>query len=110
MNSSKHIMELILKEEDDIIIFVLLNRIIETLKEKIDLLINSKECPPTLKASLNTILYSAVRLEIKELKEFREIIKEKYGLEFLSKADNNEELLINEVLVEKFKKIFIQNN
>ena len=45
MNSSKHIMELILKEEDDIIIFVLLNRIIETLKEKIDLLINSKECP-----------------------------------------------------------------
>ena len=103
MNSSKHIMELILKEEDDIIIFVLLNRIIETLKEKIDLLIDSKECPPTLKASLNTILYSASRLEIKELKEFREIIKEKYGPEFLSKADNNEELLVNEVLVEKFK-------
>ena len=110
MDSSKQIMELILKEEDDIIIFVLLNRIIETLKEKIDLLINGKECPPTLKASLNKILYSAVRLEIKELKEFREIIKEKYELEFLSKADNNEELLINEVLVEKFKKIFIQNN
>ena len=104
MNSSKQIMELILKEEDDIIIFVLLNRIIETLKEKIDLLKDSKECPSTLKAYLNTILYSASRLEIKELKEFRDMIKEKYGPEFLFKADNNEGLLVNEVLVEKLKK------
>ena len=110
LNSSKKIMEVILKEEDNITIFVLLNRIIETLKEKIDLLIDSKEYPSTLKASLNKNLYYAVRLEIKKIKEFREIIKEKYGPEFLSKADNNEELLANEVLVEKLKKIFIQNN
>jgi hypothetical protein len=103
-------MKKILKEEDDIIIFVLLNRIIETLKGKINLLIDSKECPPTLKASLNTILFSAAQLEIKELKEFREIIKEKYGQEYLSKTDNNEELLVNEVLVEKLKKIFILSN
>ena len=104
LNSSKQIMEVILKEEDNITIFVLLNRIIETLKGKINLLIDSKECPPTLKASLNTILFSAAQLEIKELKEFREIIKEKYGQEYLSKTDNNEELLVNEVLVEKLKK------
>ena len=104
MNSSKQIMELILREEDDKIVFDLLNRIIETLKEKVNLLIDNKKCPPTLKASLNTILYSAARLEIKELKEFREIIKEKYGPEFLSKADNNEEHLVNEVLIEKLNK------
>ena len=53
---------------------------------------------------MNTVLYSASRLEIKELKEFQEIIKEKYGPEFVSKADNNEEYLVNEVLVEKLKK------
>ena len=101
---SKQIMEQSLKEEDDKIIFNLLNLIIETLKENTNLLLDSKECPHTLKASLNTILYCAARLEIKYLKEFREIIKEKYGPEYLSKVDNNEELLVNEVLVEKFKK------
>ena len=104
INSSKQTMEKILKAEDDKIVFDLLNRIIETLIEKANLLLDNKECPPTLKVSLNTILFSASRLEIKELKEFREIIKEKYGQEFLSKADNNEELLVNEVLVEKLKK------
>ena len=104
INSSKKIMELILKEEDEKIIFVLLDRIIETLIENVNLLSNSKECPPALKASLNTILYSAARLEINELKAFREKIKEKYGQEYLSKAENNEELLVNEVLVEKLKK------
>ena len=95
INSSKKLMELILKEEDEKIIFVLLDRIIETLIENVNLLSNSKECPPALKASLNTILYSAARLEINELKAFREKIKEKYGQEYLSKAENNEELLVN---------------
>ena len=104
MNSSKQLMEKLLKEEDDKIIFDILLRIIESFFEKVNLLIDSTECPPTLKASLNTILYSAARLEINELKDFQKFIKEKYGPEFLSKADNNEELLVNEVLVEKLKK------
>ena len=103
MNSSKDIMEMILKKEDYIIIYDLLNRIIETLKEKTNLLLDSNECPPNLKTPLYTILFSANRLEIKELKEFRKIIREKYGSEYISKIDDNEELLVNEVLFEKLK-------
>ena len=48
-------------------------------------------------------LYSAFRLEIKELKLFRGKISQKHGPEYRFIADNNTDNLINEVLVEKLK-------
>jgi hypothetical protein len=102
-NSSKEKMYSIIKEEDGMIIYDILNRIIETIKNNLETIISNDECPNELKANLNTIIYSADRLEIKELKEFREIIKQKYGTAYISSVDNNEELLVNEVLVEKLK-------
>jgi 6-phosphogluconate dehydrogenase len=97
-------MDNILKAEDDIIIYDILNHILEILKEKLTCILSNNECPPELKTPLNSILYATTHHEIKELKDFREIIKQKYGTEFVNKADNNEEHFVNEVLVEKFKK------
>lgn len=110
LNLSKEKMDNILKAEDDIIIYDILNHILEILKEKLTCILSNNECLPELKTPLNSILYATTHLEIKELKDFREIIKQKYGTEFVNKADNNEEHLVNEVLVEKFKKNIYSEN
>ena len=103
INSLKEKMKKFLSEEDDITIYDILNRIVQTLKEKVTSLSENKNCPNELKAPLNTVIYAAPKLEIKELKEFRDIFKNKYGSNYISKVDKDEENLINEVLIEKLK-------
>jgi len=103
INSSKEKMKKILREEDDIIIYDILNRILKTLFEKTASLSESKECPIELRPPLNTVIYSAPKLKIKELSEFRDIFKEKYGKNYIKNVDNDEDHLVNEVLIEKLK-------
>ena len=103
LNSSKEKMDKILKEEDDIIVYDILHRILDNLREKINLIISNNECPSELKAHLNTAIYAASCLKIKDLKKFRNIIKDIYGSKYISKDDKNEEKLINELLFEKLK-------
>ena len=103
INSSKEKMKKILKEEDYIIIYDILDRILKTLIEKITSLTENKECPMELRPILNTVIYVAPKLEIKELKIFRDIFKDKYGKDYIKKVDNNEDDSVNEVLIEKLK-------
>ena len=100
-NSSKEKMKKILKAEDDTIIYNILDHCLKTLKEKTSSLSENKECPMELKAALNTMIYAAPKYKIKELKEFRNVFKEKYGSKYIDKVDDNEEHLVNEVLIEK---------
>ena len=104
LNASKEKMKIILAEEDLSIIYDLLNRIIESLKEKCTIIVSNNECPAELRAPLDSIIYAAHYLEIKELQLFREKINKKYGSEYISKVDNNTEFLVNEVIVVKLKK------
>jgi len=101
-NSSKEKMKIILKAEDDTIIYNILEHCLKTLKEKTSLLSENKECPMELKAALNTVIYAAPKYKIKELKDFRNVFKGKYGSKYIDKVDDNEEHLVNEVLIEKF--------
>ena len=103
INSSKEKMKKILKEEDDLIIYDILNRILESLINKVTCLSERKECPIELRPPMNTVIYVAPKLKIKQLKEFRDIFNEKYGKEYIKKIDNDEDHLINEVLIEKLK-------
>jgi len=96
-------MKKILKEEDYIIIYDILDRILKTLIEKITSLTENKECPIELRPLLNTVIYIAPKLKIKELKIFRDIFKDKYGKDYIKKVDNNEDDSVNEVLIEKLK-------
>ena len=100
-NSSKEKMKIILKAEDDIIIYNILDHCLKTLKEKVASLSENKECPMELKAPLNTMIYAAPKYKIKELKEFRNVFKEKYGSKYIDNVDENEDHLVNEVLIEK---------
>ena len=101
ISSSKEKMEIVLKAEDDIIIYYILNHCLQTLKEKTTSLSENKECPLELKAPLNTIIYAAPKFKIKELKEFRDVFKGKYGSKLIDKIDDDEDHFVNEVLIEK---------
>ena len=103
LNKSKEKMQKILEGEDYIIIYSILNIILEDLKEKCTNIVTKTACPPELKASLHTVIYAANRLEIKELKEFKEKINKLYGSEFITKAIDNRDNLVNEVIVAKLK-------
>ena len=95
-------MDNLLKEEDYITIYYLiLEPLLKIIKEKSNYILSNDECSRELRTPLDTILYSSTRLEIDELIQFREIIKQKYGSEYISKVDNNIDKLINEVLFEK---------
>ena len=104
INISKEKMITILKAEDDIYVYHILNHILQTLIEKTKSLVENKECPAELKSPLNTIIYSAPKLDINELKEFRDIFKEKYGKGYINKVDIDEDNSVNEVVIEKLKK------
>jgi len=94
-------MKIILKTEDEIIIYNILDNCLKYLKEKITSLSENKECPMDLKALLNTMIYAAPKYKIKELKEFRKVFKEKYGSKYIDNVDDNEDHLVNEVFIEK---------
>ena len=102
LDLAKSKMANLLKEEDYITIYYLiLEPLLETLKEKCNYILSNNKCPKELRTPLDTILYAATRLEIDELKQLREIINQKYGSEYISRVDNNTDKLINEVLLEK---------
>ena len=102
LNSSKDEMKRILEQEDLVIIYDIINRIIEFLKGKCNDIVSNDVCPAELRASLDSIIYAAPYCI--ELQLFRERISKKYGSEYISKVDNNTDFLVNEVLVEKLKK------
>ena len=97
---SKTKMENIFKNENYIKIYNILESTLEIIKENCNSIITNTECPAELRASLDTILYPATRLEINELIEFREKIKNIYGTPYVTRVDNNIDKLVNKNLVE----------
>ena len=103
INSAKEKMKKILKEEDEIIIYDILNRILKTLIERISSLSLSLVCPVELRPPFNTVIYAAPKLKIKELNKFRDIFKEKYGEDYIKSIDHDEGSFVNGVLIEKLR-------
>ena len=103
LNISKEKMKKILEGEDYITIYDILNRILEILKKKCINIVTNSTCPYELKAPLHSVIYAANRLEMKELKEFMEKIKQLYDSEFIYKVIDNKDNLVNEVIVQKLK-------
>ena len=94
--------ELIINE-DFILIYDILTPIILEIKEKSPYIIQNDECPNDMRSSLDTLIYSTTRLDIKELTEFRKKIKQKYGASYIEKADKNLDQFVNNDIINKFK-------
>ena len=93
----------ILKDENDIEIYDLLKPFLEKLMERCTLIVSNTECPPEIKSILDTILFASTRVEIDELKTFKEKIIKKYGSDYVTNAEKNKDNSVNKDLLEKIQ-------
>ena len=103
LDVAKAKMDTLIKDEDIITCYDILGPICEILKEKVTYLLSSNECPPDLRAPLDTLMYASSRLEIEELHKLKNLVTLKYGSMYISKAESNADGLVNVNLIEKLK-------
>ena len=103
LDVAKAKMDSIIREEDMMTVYDILSPLCEILKERVTYIMSSAECPPDLRAQLDSIIYASTRVEIQELYVLRDFILTKYGSNYLQKADTNADKLVNVNLVEKLK-------
>ena len=103
LDVAKAKMDTLIKDEDIITCYDILGPICEILKEKVTYLLSSKECPPDLRAPLDTLMYASSRLEIEEFHKLKNLVTLKYGSMYISKAESNADGLVNVNLIEKLK-------
>ena len=96
-------MDTIIREEDMITVYDILGPLCEILKERVTYILSNSECPPDLRAQLDSVIYSATRLEFEELHKLRDMIMTRYGQAYIMKADSNADKLVNVNLVEKLR-------
>ena len=70
-------------------------------KSKLNLLAPSGECPISLRPPLDSIVYASKKLNIDELNQLREKISKMYGEDYIKKASNNEDQIVNQELIQK---------
>ena len=103
LDVAKAKMDSLIREEDYITAYDILGPLLEILKERVTYIITSNECPPDLRAQLDSVIYASTRLEFDELLKLRDLIMRKYGSAYIQKAENNVDKLVNINLVEKLK-------
>ena len=103
LDVAKAKMDSLIREEDYITTYDILGPLLEILKERVTYIITSNECPPDLRAQLDSVIYASNRLEFEELLKLRDLIMRKYGSAYIQKAENNVDRLVNVNLVEKLK-------
>jgi hypothetical protein len=103
LDVAKAKMDSLIREEDYITAYDILGPLLEILKERVTYIITSNECPPDLRAQLDSVIYASTRLEFEELLKLRDLIMRKYGSAYIQKAENNVDRLVNINLVEKLK-------
>ena len=103
LDVAKAKMDSLIREEDIITCYDILGPILEILKEKVTYLMTSRECPPDLRAPLDTVIFASTRLEVEEMHKLRELIMLKYGNMYVTSADSNKDGLVNVNLVEKLR-------
>ena len=94
-------MESYLKDENYIAALLILKNIFDNIKVKSALMVSSKECPVSLRPPLDSIIYASTRLKLEELNDLIDKIKQMYGENYINKAKNNEDEIVNQILVTK---------
>ena len=79
IDSAIKIADEILKEENYLTIFDVLNNMIKIIKSKCMFIITKDECPTAMRPVLDTLIFLSKRLEIDELSQFRKKIEQKFG-------------------------------
>ena len=103
LDVAKAKMDSLIREEDYITSYDILGPLLEILKERVTYIVTSTECPPDLRAQLDSVIYASTRLEFEELFRLRDLIMRKYGAAYIAKAESNADKLVNVNLVEKLR-------
>jgi vacuolar protein sorting-associated protein IST1 len=93
-------MESLIKEENYIKAFDILAPILDKLNDKSKDIDSAKECPADLRTELDSVIYAASKIEIQEFVNLKDCITKKYGQDYVTKAENNEDNKINQDLVD----------
>ena len=101
LDLAKQKMRTVLKFEKNIEAINILNPILERLQKNCDSMLTKKECPISLRPPLYSVLYASTRLQLEDLQKLREIIIQIYGKDYVSKAINNEDQIVNQDLISK---------
>ena len=62
LDVAKAKMDSLIREEDSITVYDILNPLLEILKERVTYIFTSIECPPDLRAQLDSVIYASTRL------------------------------------------------
>ena len=89
-------MESYLKDENYVSVLLILKNIFDNIKVKSALMVSSKECPVSLRPPLDSIIYASSRLKLEELNDLIDKIKQMYGENYINKAKNNEDEIVNQ--------------
>ncbi|KAL7539201.1 hypothetical protein ACHAXR_009099 [Thalassiosira sp. AJA248-18] len=81
--------EALIRDDNTVEAYELLELNCELLSERIHLISHSKECPPDLVSCISTLIWASAIVDIPELVEIRKQFKYKYGKDFDSDAMMN---------------------
>ena len=101
LDSAKSKMASLLQDEDHIAAIDIINSTLDNLKNKTTSMLESKECPIGLRPPLDSILYASSKISLEELKKLREKITQIYGPDYVLKAINNDDKIVNQDLIQK---------
>ena len=99
INSSYSLTFALLRQEEFIYVYDKLNTIIKTLKDKCEIISSSKECPIDIRNNLDTFIYAIKTINEDEFIKFRDKIKQKFGEDYIAKAENNADKFVDEILI-----------
>lgn len=93
--------EALIREDNAIEAYEILQLSCELLAERIKLISSMKECPPDLVSSISTLMWACDRVDISELSLVRKQFRAKYGKKFEENANNNVGGILNDRVVSK---------
>lgn len=93
--------EALLRDDNTIEAYEILQLNCELLSERIHLITHSKECPPDLVPSISTLIWASSIVDIPELLEIRKQFRYKFGKEFDADAMQNVGGVINDRVAAK---------
>jgi len=91
----------LIREDNAVEAYEILQLSCELLAERIKLIGSTKACPPDLVSSISTIVWAADRVDIPELSTAKKQFKAKFGKKFEENAMNNVGGILNERVVSK---------
>ena len=93
--------ESLIREDFTIEALEILEMLCDLCHERIKYISSNEDCPVDIKQGVCSLIYAANKVDIVELREVKSQFSWKYGSKFIKAAEENEEQVVNERIVQK---------